>query len=131
MHNENVIYDGRKIAAYNIAADFCKYKGWDETFLTELWEGLLLNPVLYDEFVYYLQMGELTGNFVCEGYSMYDLYFYHVGYYNMTHDIGKNTRDCDKDEIIFLAFHTMGRLQKDPETYKKKLSESLGMDFGL
>ncbi|MDE6432933.1 MAG: hypothetical protein K2L07_01740 [Lachnospiraceae bacterium] len=131
MHNENVIYDGRRLAAYTIAADFCKTKGFDEIFLAELWEGILLNPVLYDEFVYFLQKNELTGNFICEGYSMFDLYFYHLGEYNYTHDVGKNPTGCDKDEIVFRAFHTMGRLVKDPVTCKKYLSQDLGMDFGI
>lgn len=131
MHNENVFFDGRKLAAYNIAADFCKAKGFDDTFLAELWEGILLNPALYDEFAYFLQKNELTGNFVCEGYSMFDLYFYHLGEYNYTHDVGKNPAGCDKEEITFLAFHTMGRLVKDPVTYKKYLAKDLGMDFGL
>ncbi len=131
MHNENVIFDGRKLAAYNILTDYCKTSGHNDQFLAELWEGVLTTPLLYDEFVYFLQTGELTGHYACEGYTMFDLYFYHLGHYNMTHDIGKNTADCSKDEITFLAFHTMCMLQKEPERYKRILSEPDGMDFGL
>lgn len=129
MHNDHVIYDGRKLAAFNIASDFCKEQGYTTQFLTELWDGLLSDPVLYDEFVYFLQTGELTGNTRCGEYSMYDLYFYELGVYNLTHDQGKNEADCDKTALLFQAFHMMGRIKKEPETYLPRLSDSLGMDF--
>lgn len=129
MDNDYIIYDGRKIAAYNIASDFCKSKGWPDRFFAELWEGILLDPVLYDEFTYYLEMNELTGNTVCEGYTMYDLYFHHLRSYNARHDAGKDTSTSDKDEVIFLAFHTMGRLRQEPEIYKQLLNKCEGMDF--
>ncbi|MDO5156210.1 MAG: hypothetical protein Q4D51_09620 [Eubacteriales bacterium] len=131
MKNDYVIYDARKLAAYNLGLDLSLSKGFDEQFFSQLWEGLLTNPLLYDEFVYYLQTEELTGHFTCEGYSMFDLYFFHLGEYNFTHDLGKNPIGCDKATITLQAFHTMGQLVKDPQTYKKYLSKNLGMDFGL
>lgn len=129
MNNNYIIFDGRRLAAYQIAAEFCKSRHWSDTFLSELWEGILLDPVLYDEFIYFLEMNELTGNTVCEGYTMYDLYFYHLHDYNALHDTGKDTAVTDKDEIMYLAFHTMGRLMQEPEKYKKILDKCEGMDF--
>ena len=129
MNNNSIIFDRRKLAAYDIVTDFCKKMHWDDQFLAELWEGLIYNPLLFDEFVYYNQKNELTGNFTCEGYSMLDLYFYHLRQYNVSHDIGKNPENCSKDELVFRAFHTMRMLQVKPEVYKKMLSEVPGMDF--
>jgi hypothetical protein len=129
MHNENVIYDGRKIAAYSIAEEFCEACGWNDDFLADMWSEIINNPLLYDEFVYFLQTSSLTGNFTYEGYSMLDLYFYNLKLYNLQHDAGKNTDSCDKDRIVFMAFHTMAMLIKEPDKYKEILSNDLGMDF--
>lgn len=129
MQNGNLIYDGTKVAAYAVAEAFCQTMDWEERFFEELWEGLIHNLALYEEFIYFLKKGELTGNCVCHGYTMLDLYFYHLREYNMWHDIGKNSASCNKDEIVFRAFHTMGRLEREPEHYIEKLSQALGDDF--
>lgn len=129
MDKSYIVYDGRKVAAYNLAADFCKSRGWDDKFLSDLWEGILQKPLLYDEFVYYLEKNELTGNFNCHGYTMPDLYFYHLRCYNAGHDVGKDSDVNNKDEIVFMAFHTMGRLQKEPDAYIAMLEKYSGMDI--
>lgn len=129
MSEAEIIYDKRRLGAYTIAAEFCEACGYDEQFLAELWEGILLNPVLYDEFMYYLQKSEFTGNFSCEGYTIPDLYFYHLREFNLLHDTGKNSGQCDKDVLAFQAFHTMGRLIKEPGVYKERLSRAMGMDL--
>lgn len=129
LENGDIIYDKRRLAAYTVAEEFCSSCGYDERFFSELWEGIIMNPVLYDEFMYYLQKSEFTGNFSCEGYTVPDLYFYHLREFNLYHDTGKNPGQCDKDELAFRAFHTMGRLLKEPQKYIEKLSGSMGMDF--
>lgn len=131
MNNDYIIYDSRKLAAYNIALELCKDKGFDEQFFTELWEGVLYEPVLFDEFMYYLQTNEINGHFQFEGYSLFDLYFYHLGDYNFSHDLGKNPVGCDKEAIALMAFHTMTQFIKNPLHYRKILTKDLGMDFGL
>lgn len=125
---QNIIFDKRRLAAYSVIEEFCAECGFDDTFTLELWEGLLLNQKLYDEFVFYLQNYEFTGKFTCEGYTIPDLYFYHLREFNLYHDTGKNTDSCNKDKLVFIAFHTMGRLLKEPEIYKVRLSEPMGMD---
>lgn len=131
MHNTNVFYDGRKLAAYNITENLCKEKGFDQLFFMELWEGILFQPVLYDEFIYYLQTNEINGVFEFEGYSLFDLYFYHLAEYNFTHDLGRNPVGCDKESITLMAFHTMTQFIKNPIYYKKIITKDMGMDFGL
>ena len=128
MGNVNIVFDKRKLAAYQIAYDYCKNKGLSDEFMQELWDGMLIDPVLHDEYVYYLEHGELSGTAKCEGYTMFDLYFYHLREFNLNHDLGKNTAACSKDEICIHAFHTMGMLRREPEKYKKMLEKSLGMD---
>lgn len=128
MEQDHIIFDGRKMAAFGIVNDLCKDYGHDNSFAEELWEGLLQTPLLYDEFIYYMQKKELTGNYSYEGFCMFDLYFYQLRRYNLHHDLGKNMSDCDKDMLIYEAFHTMVMLKKNPQDMKKKLSASLGMD---
>ncbi len=125
---QNIIFDKRRLATYSVIEEFCDECGFDDKFTLELWEGLLLNQKLYDEFVFYLQNYEFTGDFKCEGYTIPDLYFYHLREFNLYHDTGKNTDCCNKDKLVFIAFHTMGRLLKEPEVYKARLTKPMGMD---
>lgn len=125
---QQIIFDKRRLATYSVIERFGLECGFDNAFITELWEGLLSNQNLYDEFVHYLQTYELKGEFACEGYTLFDLYFYHLREYNLYHDTGKNTDDCNKDRLIFSTFHTMVMLIKEPDKYKKLLSKPLGMD---
>ncbi len=129
MGNTNIIFDKRKLAAYQIATEYCSKKNLPPEFLQELWDGILIDTALYEEFIYFLEKDELSGHASCEGFTMFDLYFHHLREYNMQHDIGKNGTQCDKDLICFYAFHTMSMLHKEPEAYKKMLRRSLGMDI--
>ncbi len=125
---QNIVFDKRRLSTYSIMEEFCTECGFDNPFITELWEGLLLHQELYDEFVCYLQSHEFKGDFTYEGYTIPDLYFYHLREYNFQHDIGKNPESCNKDKLTFLAFHTMGMLLKEPAVYKAQLTKPLGMD---
>lgn len=128
MAQNHILFDGRKMAAYELTGSLCKDYGFEVSFAETLWDGLLRLPLLYDEFVHYMQTGELTGLYLCEGVSMYDLYFYHLRRYNVTHDLGRNMPDCDKERLVFQAFHTMVLLTDDPVTYLARLSAAQGMD---
>ena len=129
MAQDYIIFDSRKMAAFQLITDLCREYAFEDTFAQELWSGLLENPLLYDEFVYYMQTKELTGAYTCQGYSMFDLYFYQLRHYNFRHDIGKNRPDCDKGRLILEAFHTMICLTNDPDSYVAKLRAEQGMDF--
>lgn len=129
MGQDSIVYDSRKLAAFGIITDLCHTYGHDTSYTNTLWEALLQSPVFYDEFIYYMQTGQLTGNTSCEGYDMFDLYFYHLRLYNLKHDLGKNIDDCDKDMLIFESFHTMAMLQQHPKETLQKLAEHPGMDI--
>ena len=43
-------------------------------------------------------------------------------------DTGKNTADCNKEDMALRAFRMMADMQRNPEEYAKKLGDWKGMD---
>lgn len=129
MANGDIIFHTGKLHVYELIVAFGQSLGYTREYIDETWEGVVLQDGLYEELCQYLFHHELSGHFSFEGYTIYDVYFYELRSYNLHHDIGKNPSECDKDCIIFQAFHTMVALIKDPETYKEKLQKGMGVDY--
>lgn len=49
-----IIYDARKIKAYEDIRALGEYAGKGQEYIDELWKGLLLDAELMKEFMYYL-----------------------------------------------------------------------------
>ena len=43
-------------------------------------------------------------------------------------DRGKNTADCNKEDMVLRSFMMMAGMMQDPKTYAEKLSDWKGMD---
>ena len=123
-----LIIDGSKLKVFEYFHQLCDYAEWNQESRDFLWKKLLINESLYNEFVYYLEHHEFCGKLSFHGYSLIDLYVWQMDRYNLIHDIGKNTGNCNKEDLVLKAFYTMAVFFEKPEYYDKKLSEGLGMD---
>lgn len=123
-----IIYDARRIKAFEALSDLCKYTGEEEAFLQTLWEGLLIDNELMKEFIYYLDHHAILDQIRCEGYTLTDLYVWGLKKYNFFHDTGKNTRECDKERLVLETFYHMVQMKNNPEEYRKWLDTDDGMD---
>ncbi len=124
----DIIFGTEKVRVYEDLKYLCEYTGKDVNFADELWSALLESDGLYSEFVYYLKNHTVEGSFSFEGYTILDMFVYRMNNSNLRNDTGKNTAECNKDEMLIESFMAMAKLIKDPEGYKKKLSEGRGMD---
>lgn len=122
------IIDGRKLKVFEYFEQLCDYAKWKREDRDFLWGKFLEYELLYEEFVYYLEHHEMRGEISFHGYSLIDLYVYQMDRYNLIHDIGKNTGNCNKEDMVLRAFHTMARFFEKPEYFERKLSEGEGMD---
>lgn len=129
MSSKDVIFDSSILNIYEKTKDYCFSLGYDDVFINELWEGIVLNKELFDEYTYFLTHHEFHGDFTFMGYNLFDLYFFEMRSYNLRHDLGRNLKECDKDEVSILAFHTMGQFIKNPSHYRAKLEKGMGMDY--
>ena len=124
----NIILDSRKIMVYEDLKYLAELTGKKEGFADRLWEGLLKNDDLYQEFLYYLDNKALKDEFSFDGYALTDIYVTMIGRYNLLNDIGKNTSMCSKESMVLETFMGMLSLIENPEEYKKKLQNNDGMD---
>ncbi|MGN0346082.1 MAG: hypothetical protein ACI4DU_02235 [Lachnospiraceae bacterium] len=123
-----IIYDARRLKAYEALNCLCDLTGKNETFQNKLWEGLLSNEALMAEFMYYLDHHRLLDEYKSHGYSLTDLYVWQLDKYNLIRDIGKNTAACNKETIVLNAFEAMLDLENNPETYIKHMTDGRSQD---
>ncbi len=123
-----IIYDARKIKAYEYLLVLGEYAGKDVQWLGTLWEGLLADHGQMKEFMYYLDHHTFCDEDRCMGYGLTDLYVWQMDRYNLIRDIGKNTECCNKEAMVLNAFWTMQQMKKDPGTYLRRLTSGEGMD---
>lgn len=123
-----IVYDARRIKAYEALQVLCALAGEEEDWGNELWCELLADGGLMKEMVYYLEHHCLDGSYCLEGYSLIDLFIWQMDLYNLIADSGKNTECCNKERMVLKAFRTMTEMKKDPAHYKRLLSDRFGMD---
>lgn len=128
INMSQIILGLEKIKAYEGLKMLCGYADKSEQWCDGLWMDMLTDPELYGEFVYYLENHSLADKMKIEGYSLTDFYVWQMERYNLANDSGKNTDICNKEEMVLQSFKTMAEMKKNPEYYKRKLTEGSGMD---
>lgn len=123
-----ILLDGRLLLTLEAFNSLGEYSKREKDWLDNLWQELLDEPSLMEEFMYYIDHHTFSDKNLCQGYGMTDLYVFQMSRYNLIRDIGKNTESCNKESMVLGAFHDMYCMIKDPSKYVKKLSEGPGMD---
>lgn len=124
----HIILDSEKLKVYESLKMLCDYAGKSMEWRDKLWMDILTDYELYEEFVYYLEHHSLLDHMQAEGFSLTDFYVWQMDRYNIVSDSGKNTAACNKEEMVLQAFKAMAEMKKNPEYYKRKLTDGSGMD---
>ncbi len=123
-----ILYDARRIKAYERLLTLGETVGETRQWCDALWEELVFDSELTEELVFYLEHRYLMDKVHCEGYGLTDLYIWQMDRYNLSRDSGKNTEACNKDRMVLHAFRDMVDMKKEPAVYVKKLTMGRGMD---
>ncbi len=123
-----IVYDARRIKAYEGMLAIGEYAGEDKEWCDALWEKIILDAELFEELVFYLEHHFLLDKMKCEGYGLTDLYIWQMNRYNIIGDTGKNTAACNKERMVLHAFYDMAVMKKDPAVYVKRMTLGRGMD---
>lgn len=123
-----IVYDARRIRAYEGLLALGEYAGKTGEWLDGLWKEMVMDSALLKEFMYYLDHHCFLDELRCEGYTMTDLYVWQMDRYNLVREIGKNTECCNKEAMVLNAFYTMYLMQRDPADYVRRLTSGEGMD---
>lgn len=123
-----ILFDQRKLKAYDGLVRICEFAGRTQEWQQAMWCEFLTQKRLYDAFVYYLENHGLPDFPKCGEYSLTDCYVWQIEQDNLRMDRGKNTADCNKEDMVLQSFMMMAKMLRDPETYAGKLSDWKGMD---
>lgn len=126
-----ILFDQTRLKVYDSFSRLCEYAGKTQEWQQNLWNEFLMERGLYDAFVYYLEHHALPEMPQCEGYSLTDCYVWQMGQDNLRRDTGKNTAQCNKEDMVLRAFMMMAGMQRQPEVYLRRLRDGKGMDQTL
>ena len=105
------------------------YAGLSRDFGDSLWTELLLDPEIYEEFVFYLSNHTFKDSVKIAGYSLSDLYVWQMDKYNLIRELGKNPTTCNKETMVMNAFKTLTEMKKNPGLYVKRIESGRGLDI--
>jgi hypothetical protein len=123
-----ILYDARRIKAYDRLVQIGEASGETKQWCDKLWEDIVFQNDLLEEFIYFLDNHCLKDNVKCEGYGLIDLYMWQLNKFNVMGDSGKNTEFCNKDRMVLWAFRDMIDMRKNPEPFIKNMNLGKGMD---
>ncbi len=124
-----ILYNAGKIKSFENLKTLALMVGETEEFATTLWQDMLLDEELLDEFNYFVANHTIRGNVRCGELTLLDVYFSQMNKYNIYHDMGKNGDFCNKDRMVLNAFKQMTDMRRDPDfmlRYEKH--EESGLD---
>lgn len=124
----NIILSSEKLKAYECFMSLGEYASREEAWLNELWERIVLNNDLLNEFIFYLGNHTFADKLDCMGYTMSDIYVFQMNRYNLVRDSGKNTSACNKESMVLNAFYDMSCMLINPDKYIRRLTGGSGMD---
>lgn len=90
--------------------------------------NLLDNIEVYTEFVYFLEHKEFLAQYKIEGYSIIDIFVWHIDQFSLKMDTGKNDEQCNKIKLVLESFDFMLKMKKDKKQYLRKLQSDMGRD---
>lgn len=110
-------------------SELCRYAGEDEDFEKDFRLRLMEDEEIYEEFAYYLE----HGNFACEakvaGYTVVDIMVWQMDHFKAWLDRDTAGTRQNGDRMLLLAFDTLLKMRKNPETYIRKMQGETGTDF--
>lgn len=124
-----VLYNASKIKSYENLKAMFKSIGENIELADKLWQEMLIDQELLEEFNYFVVNGTLKGTAKCGELTLLDIYFSQMNKYNIYHDMGKNTDVCNKNRMILNSFFEMISMRKQPDymvDFERK--EDSGMD---
>ena len=125
----SIIISTSKLKACEGFYELIEYAGLSKDFGDNLWTELLLDPSIYDEFVFYLTNHTFKDAVKIAGYSLSDLYVWQMDKYNLIREIGKNPTTCNKETLVMNAFQTLVDMKKNPDIYVKRIESGRGLDL--
>ncbi len=122
-----------KERVYQWAQALCSCAGEGEEFLKDFWEMLTQSEGVYREFEYYLQHQTFLCEYKIAGYSVVDIMVWQIDHFKANLDRSKSgnayTGGRSGDRMLLMAFHTMLKMEQEPEGYAVLMQTETGTDY--
>lgn len=125
---QQIIYDASKIKVFKCVQELCDSFNKKEEWKCIFWTNLLENQEIYTEFVFFLEHQEFLNQYMISGYSIVDIFIWHMDHFNLIMDSSKNDIRCNKIKLALESFDFMLKMNQDKENYIKKLQSDMGND---
>lgn len=116
-------------AARAWAEALCFYAGEDKDFLEQFWGALKESEPVYREFVHYLEHQNFLCAYRISGYTVVDIMVWQMDHFKAEMDRGHDDMKQNGDKMLLMAFHTMLKMEKDPEKYVRLMQSETGTDY--
>lgn len=103
--------------------------GEDERFLAELVQGMLDEPEVTEEFVYYVKKGDFLCKGKVEGYTVIDIMIWQMDHFKAELDRDRYDMKNNRGKMVLRAFDTMLKMKKNPGKYKALMQSETGTDY--
>ena len=100
----------------------------DEGFLRNIWEGLQREEDICEEFLYYIQRGELLGQCSVEGCTLADILIFQIDHFRAFLDRDDAKIDAGGPQMVLMAFDTMLKMKRQPGKYAARMRGETGTD---
>ncbi|MDE7187968.1 MAG: hypothetical protein K2O13_10750 [Lachnospiraceae bacterium] len=122
-----------KERVYQWAQALCSCAGEGEDFLKDFWEALTQSEGVYREFEYYLEHQTFLCEYKIAGYSVVDIMVWQIDHFKANLDQSKGgnayTGGGSGDRMLLMAFHTMLKMEQEPEGYAALMQTETGTDY--
>lgn len=125
----DIYYDDHKVGIFGLVANHCYAHGFDKEWVNQFWCGLQELKPLYEEFIHYLNTGEINGACSLHGFTVLDTFVWNMEYDSLQRDRGRNADSCDRDALILRSFQCMLDLYHDPDKWTLLLNQDQRMDI--
>ena len=119
--------------AYQWAQALCSCAGEGEEFLRDFWEALTRSEGVYREFEYFLEHQTFLCAYKVAGYSVVDIMVWQIDHFKANLDQSRGGSSYaggqNGDRMLLMAFHTMLKMEQDPERYVSWMQTETGTDY--
>ena len=107
----------------------CYYGCEDENFEKRFMTELLQDEEVLEELIYYMENQDFACKAKVQGYTVVDIMIWQMDHFKARLDRDNTGTRQNKDRMVLLAFDTLLKMRKAPQSYISKMQEETGTDY--
>lgn len=103
----------------------CEDGAFEKRFMTEL----LQDEEVLEELIYYMEKQDFACKTKVQGYTVVDIMIWQMDHFKARLDRDNTGTRQNKDRMVLMAFDTLLKMRKEPQSYISKMQEETGTDY--